>query len=156
MAKHGIIRTTGKRGRAISIIKDMLTAWESPNVEVIKIASPTVSVLTCITVPNDNISDLYSVGHEEVTRAMCNEGVEVLFQHTLCLLGPKGEIVRVSALFDGCMMVSVMCTMIFEKVKHRLGNWRRSTKQLRMGNGVIIPTPVTPAVFKILQVYLNP
>ena len=71
---------------------------------------------------NDNLIDLYSVGHEEVTRTMCtNKGVEVPFQHTLHLLGPQGEVVRASVLFDGCAMVSVMCATIFEKVKHRLG-----------------------------------
>jgi hypothetical protein len=58
----------------------------------------------------------------------------------LNLLGPQGEIVRVEALFDGCAMVSAMCTTVFEKVKHRLGEWGRSEKQLRMGNGVIVPS----------------
>lgn len=83
---------------------------------------------------------MYSVGHEEVTRLMCDMGIEVPFQHTLRLLGPQGEIIRVSALFDGCAMVSAMCMSVFEKVRHRLGEWRKSEKQLRMGNGVIIPS----------------
>jgi hypothetical protein len=64
----------------------------------------------------------------------------VPFQHTLCLLGPQGEIVRVAALFDGCAMVSAMCTTIFEKVKYRLGHCSRSTRRLRMGNGTIVPS----------------
>src|SRR5882762_3226611 len=71
---------------------------------------------------------------------MCDNGVEVPFQHTLRLLGPQGEVIRVSALFDGCAMVSVMCASVFEKVKHRLGEWRSSERKLRMGNGVIIPS----------------
>ena len=67
-------------------------------------------------------------------------GIEVPFQHTLRLLGPQGEIVRVAALFDGCAMVAAMCVTVFEKVKHRLGKWDKSDRQLRMGNGVIVPS----------------
>ena len=78
--------------------------------------------------------------HKEVTRAMCDRGEEVPFQSTLQLLGLEGEIVRVAALFDGCAMVSAMCRTVFEKVKHRLGKWGTLEKQLRMGNGVIIPS----------------
>ena len=58
------------------------------------------------------------MGHEKVTRSMCDIGVEVPFQHALTLLGPQGENVRVSALFDGCAMVAAMCATVFEKVKH--------------------------------------
>ena len=104
----------------------------------VEVFSPEVSVLN--NARNDNICDLYSVGHERVTRAMCNMGIEVPFQHTLRLLGPQGEIVRVAALFDGCAMVAAMCATVFEKVKHRLGRWERSERQLRMGNGVIVPS----------------
>ena len=67
-------------------------------------------------------------------------GVEVPFQHTLHILGPQGEITRVSALFDGCAMVAAMCITVFEKVKHRLGEWSKSERQLRMGNGAIVPS----------------
>ena len=104
----------------------------------IKVTSPAVNVLSVT--QNENHVDLYSVGHMEVTRKMCDMGVEVPFQHTLQLLGPQGEVARIAALFDGCAMVSAMCATVFEKVKHRLGEWRKSTKQLRMGNGVIIPS----------------
>jgi hypothetical protein len=113
-------------------------ARESSKVEEVEVISPAVDV--CNTEPNDNIVDLYSVGHEEVTRAMCDAGTEVPFQHTLQLLSPQGETVRVSALFDGCAMVSAMCTTVFERVKHRLGKWSKSTRQLRMGNGTIVPS----------------
>ena len=65
------------------------------------------------------------------------------FQHTLQLLGPQGEVFRTAALFDGCAMVSVMCASVFEKVKHRLGEWRKSTKRLRMGDGTIVPSIAT-------------
>lgn len=70
---------------------------------------------------NDDIVDLYSVEHEEVTREMCNMGFEVPFQHTLHILGPQGEVVRVAALFDRCAMVAAMCATVFNKVKCRLG-----------------------------------
>ena len=33
-----------------------------------------------------------------------------------------------------------MCATVFEKVKHRLGEWRESKRKLRMGNGMIIPS----------------
>ena len=113
-------------------------AQELQNVEVIKITSPALNVLD--TTPNDNLIDLYSVGHKEVTRSMCDIGIEVPFQHTLTLLGPQGENVRVAALFNGCAMVAVMCRTIFEKVKHRLEKWKKSERQLRMGNGMIVPS----------------
>ena len=141
MAKCSIVGATGKWGRAVSIVEDMPAALESCSVEdleVIEVVSPAVNVHNIA--PNDNIVDLYSVGHEEVTRMMCNKGVEVPFQHTLLLLGPQGEIVRVAALLDGCAMTAVMCAMIFEKVKHRLGKWRKSERKLRMGNGAIVPS----------------
>jgi hypothetical protein len=138
VVEHGVECPAGKRGRAVSIVEDMRTAREPTSVDVVEVLSPAVNVLN--TVPNNNIIDLYSVGHEEVTRDMCNMGIEVPFQHTLRLLGPQGEVVRVAALFDGCAMVSAMCATVFEKTKHRLGEWRKSTKQLRMGNGIIIPS----------------
>ena len=129
---------SGKWRRAVSVVEDTQAAREMSNKDVVEIISPAVDVLS--TTQNNNIVDLYSVGHKEVTRTMCDTGVEVPFQNTLHLLGPQGEIVRVTALFDGCAMVSAMCVTVFEKVKHRLGEWRMSDKQLRMGNGVIIPS----------------
>ena len=130
----------GKWRRAVSVIEDTQAARETSNIEVVKVISPAVDHDVLSTTQNNNIIDLYSVGHEEVTRVMCDSGVEVPFQHTLHLLGPQGEIVRVAALFDGCAMVSAMCLTVFEKVKHRLGEWGPSDKQLRMGNGTIVPS----------------
>ena len=80
------------------------------------------------------------MGHETVTRTMCDTGIEVPFQHTLLLLGPQGEVVRVAALFDGCAMVAARCVSVFDKVKHRLGEWKKSERRLRMGNGTIVPS----------------
>jgi hypothetical protein len=138
MAECSIKWASGKRGRAVSFVGDALTAREVQNVEIVEVTSPAISVLN--TTPNDNIIDLYSVGHEDVTRSMCDMDVEVPFQHMLQILGPQGEIVRVSALFDGCAMVAAMCITVFDKIKHRLGKWKRSEKRLRMGNGVIVPS----------------
>jgi hypothetical protein len=106
--------------------------------EVVEIISPAVDVHNATT--NNNVVNLYSVGHKEVTRDMCERGVEVPFQHMLLILGPQGETVRVAALFDGCAMVGAMCVTVFDKVKHRLGEWKESERQLRMGNGVIVPS----------------
>jgi hypothetical protein len=138
MVEYRVSRTTGKWGRAVGIVGDTQAAQEASSLEEVEESSPVVDVLS--TAQNNNVIDLYSVGHEEVTRQMCNVGVEVPFQHTLKLLGPQGEVVRVSALFDGCAMVSAMCSTVFEGVRHRLGNWERSEKRLRMGNGTIVPS----------------
>ena len=138
MVECRIKQAAGKRGRAVSIVGDMPAAQESTREEAVEIFSPAVEVLSLA--PNNNLIDLYSVGHEEVTRTMCNAGIEVPFQNTLQLLGPQGEIVRVSALFNGCAMVAAMCIMVFNKVRHRLGEWKESNKKLRMGNGAIVPS----------------
>ena len=79
---------------------------------------------------NKNLVDLYSVGHEMVMRRMCDKGVEVPFIHALQIKGPQGEIVRVPALFDSVAMAAAMCQSIFEKVKHRIGTWKKSEKWL--------------------------
>ena len=141
MAEYRVRWAAGKWGRAVSDVEETPTAQEKPDIEAIEVYCPAVNVIN--TEPNDNVVDLYSVGHEEVNRTMCDIGTEVPFQHTLRLLGPQGEVVRVSALFDGCAMVSVMCATVFEKIKHRLGHWSKSTMQLRMGNGVIVPSLAT-------------
>jgi hypothetical protein len=132
---------SGKWGGAVSLVENTPTAQEPASEEVIEVISPAVNVHNAT--PNYNVVDLYSVEHKEVTRAMCDVGTEVPFQHTLFLLSPRGEIVRVAALFDGGAMVAAMCVTVFEKVKHRLGKWRKSEKQLRMGNGAIIPSLAT-------------
>ena len=138
MGKRNPSREPGKRRRAVSRIEEMPAAQE-PDVEVVEVISPAANVLNISS--NDSIVGLYSVGHEEITRTMCEKGVEVPFQHTLHILGPQGEIVRVSALFDGCAMVAAMCSTVFNKVKHRLGGqWGPSERWLRMGNGTIVPS----------------
>ena len=73
---------------------------------------------------------LYSVGHEVATREMCKAKEEVPFKHILQLLGPQGEVVRVSALFNGMAMVAEMCQSVFEKVKHRWKGWKKLERLL--------------------------
>ncbi|KAG1812772.1 uncharacterized protein BJ212DRAFT_1276045, partial [Suillus subaureus] len=50
------------------------------------------------------------------------------------------QIVQVKALFDKGTMISAMCTMVFDSIKHRLGNWKASVKKLRMANGALVPS----------------
>src|ERR1700679_3064121 len=103
--------------------------------------SPTLDVDMDTVLTNDNVIDLYSIGHEE-TEELRTMGVEVPFKHTLQIKGEQGEVVRISALFDGCAMVAAMCLSVFEKVKHKLGKWRQSWKRLRMADGTIVPSKV--------------
>src|SRR5271168_3179256 len=127
MAQHSINGTPGKWGRAASCIGDMLTARDSS--KVVEVTSPSPAALVLNTMQNNDIVDLYSVGHKEVMRAMCETGIEVPFQHTLQLLGFQGEVVRVSALFDGCTMVSAMCTTVFEASSRSNIGWESGGSQ---------------------------
>ncbi|KAG2344885.1 hypothetical protein BDR05DRAFT_836432, partial [Suillus weaverae] len=49
----------------------------------------------------------------------------------------------VKVLFDKGAMISAMCMIVFDSVKHHLGNWRVSVKKLRMANGVLVPSKGT-------------
>ncbi|KAG2743044.1 hypothetical protein P692DRAFT_20689017, partial [Suillus brevipes Sb2] len=80
------------------------------------------------------IVDLYATEDGE-TYQVCTP----FLQH-ISFTGPRGEIVRVKALFDEGAMISAMCATTFDQVKHRLGNWGPSTKRLRMANGTIVPS----------------
>jgi hypothetical protein len=71
-----------------------------------------------------DIVNLYSAD-EEQSRNTC-----LPFLQNIEFTGPQGEIVRVTALFDKGAMISAMCTSTFNKVKHRLGNWKPSNKRL--------------------------
>jgi RNase H-like domain found in reverse transcriptase/Reverse transcriptase (RNA-dependent DNA polymerase) len=85
-----------------------------------------------------SIVDLYAAGHVLLNKAQAETGEAVPFLHQIKLEGPKGELVRVQALFDDGAMVAAMCSSIFAKVKHRLDNILPSAKRLRMANGTII------------------
>ncbi|KAF8229203.1 hypothetical protein L208DRAFT_1177025, partial [Tricholoma matsutake] len=89
---------------------------------------------------NTSPTDLYSVGHVSVTEQWTPGKDEVPFKQQLQLKGPQGEIVQVSALFDGGAMVGAMCSTVFWVIKYRLTGWEPSRRQLRMANGVIIPS----------------
>ncbi|KAJ7755448.1 hypothetical protein B0H16DRAFT_1315763, partial [Mycena metata] len=59
------------------------------------------------------------------------------FKHWIILHGPRGESVRIYALFDTGAMVCVMDLRRFEEVRGRLGRISPPTKQLRLANGEI-------------------
>lgn len=88
---------------------------------------------------NMDIIDLYEVGHEKVTCKLCEDGEkEIPFTHQIKIHGLQGEIVQLSALFDGAAMVAAMCTSLFKLVKHCIGKWHPSRRRLRMVNGMIV------------------
>ena len=62
---------------------------------------------------NMNLIDLYLVGHMSVLEQWKAGKDEVLFKQLLQLKGPQGEIVCISALFNGRAMVRAMCTSVF-------------------------------------------
>lgn len=151
---------TGKRGRvdveqnntSTQSFKDpqdeieVLACVEARCEEKIRINSPELYAkavakdVKCITNSRSAIEivDLYSVGHPQTTKAQIENGEAVPFIHRIELEGPQGEVVRIRALFDDGAMVSVMCSSIFQKIKHRLHNYGQSNKKLRMANGNVI------------------
>ena len=86
---------------------------------------------------NEDVTDLYSVGYSKTTK---NTAAEVPFIHNIHIIGPKGEIAIIKALFDGGAMVNAMCTSAFNKARHLLGNTALSKRLLRMADGAIIPS----------------
>lgn len=100
----------------------------------------TTPIVTCVSAPLNtiNVINLYSVGHVTITKEQLEVKEAVHFIHQITLEGPKGEAVRVRALFDDGAMVAAMCTSVFNKVKHCLTNWGPSERKLRMANGNII------------------
>ncbi|KAJ7032259.1 hypothetical protein C8F04DRAFT_959142, partial [Mycena alexandri] len=61
------------------------------------------------------------------------------FMHWIALLGPKGERVRIFALFDtGAAISGVMDEKVFERVRARLGKTSAPTKRLRMADGTLV------------------
>ncbi|KAG1734563.1 hypothetical protein EDD22DRAFT_787862, partial [Suillus occidentalis] len=97
-------------------------------------------IVTAVASPFEtiNVIDLYSVEHISTTKAQLEAKEAVPFIHHITLKGPKGEVVRIRALFDDGAMVAAMCSSIFHKIKHRLHNWGPSSRKLRMANGNII------------------
>lgn len=81
-----------------------------------------------------DIVSVYSAD-EEWSRNQCAP-----FLQNIAFAGPKGETVRTTALFNEGAMISAMCTSLFNRIKHRLGNWTKSSKRLRMANSVIVPS----------------
>ncbi|KAF7329734.1 Retrotransposon-like family member [Mycena kentingensis (nom. inval.)] len=54
------------------------------------------------------------------------------------LLGEGGERCRVKALFDGGALVGAIDSVVFSKIRHRLGGISQPTRRLRMANGTIV------------------
>jgi hypothetical protein len=94
---------------------------------------PAIPIVTCVQASFDtiNIVDLYSVGHVETMKEQLETKEAVPFIHQITLEGPRGEAVRIRALFDDGAMVAAMCMSIFDKIKHRLDNWGPSDRKLR-------------------------
>ncbi|KAJ7432600.1 hypothetical protein B0H11DRAFT_2260315 [Mycena galericulata] len=82
-----------------------------------------------------HIVDLYAVGIEEWPRR-----ASVPFICGIEVEGPQGELERIRALEDDGAMVNVMCTLLYEAIKHRIGTLQRSGKILRMANGTLVPS----------------
>jgi hypothetical protein len=87
---------------------------------------------------NDDTIDLYSIGQSKTTTNTTGE--EAPFVHEINIIGPKGEVLTVRALFDGGAMVSAMCTTAFNKAQHRLGDTLQSKRWLRMADGTVVPS----------------
>jgi hypothetical protein len=87
---------------------------------------------------NDDISDLYSIEHLKTTKNITVE--EVPFVHNIRIIGPKGEVALIKALFNGGAMVNAMCTSAFNRVKHHLGAMAQSKRLLRMADGAVVPS----------------
>ena len=88
-----------------------------------------------------DIVDLYTVTRPDVNTS---EGIrELPFVHEVHLQGPKGEIVRVRAVFNDGAMICTMSIDIFKQVKHWLEGWLPSTRILRMANGALVPSQAT-------------
>jgi hypothetical protein len=62
-----------------------------------------------------DISDLYLTEEDKNGAPHC-----LPFLHYTTFIGPQGKVIRVKALFDKGAMTSVMCTSVFNSVKHRL------------------------------------
>lgn len=116
----------------------VLVCEEEPREDQYTIPAETVlstnHVINRLDIEKYDVVNLYSADGES-SRPKC-----LPFLQNISFAGPKGEIVRVKALFDEGAMISAMCTSIFQKVKHRLGNWGPSSKRLRMANGAIVPS----------------
>ncbi|KDQ50106.1 hypothetical protein JAAARDRAFT_110759, partial [Jaapia argillacea MUCL 33604] len=62
------------------------------------------------------------------------------FTHQVIFKGLNGEVVRVNGIFDDGTMVAAMSEKVYQRVKHRLGNWSALTRQLRMADGTVVPS----------------
>ncbi|KAJ7734804.1 hypothetical protein B0H16DRAFT_1327400, partial [Mycena metata] len=64
----------------------------------------------------------------------------VPFKHRIQIHGPQGEIVCIYVLFNSGTMVCVMDEKVFEGLRNHLRRTSPPTKQLRLANGLIMPS----------------
>ena len=95
-----------------------------------------VDASTNLYVPHSEkaIFDLYCVGYGE------GSAKSVLFMHTVCLMGPRGEVVWIQSVFDDGVMLNAIDAGVFERVKGRLNELTASLKILRMADGHLVPS----------------
>ncbi|KAF8200622.1 hypothetical protein K438DRAFT_1582506, partial [Mycena galopus ATCC 62051] len=53
---------------------------------------------------------------------------------------PQGELERIRALEDNGALVNMMCTTLYEVIKHHIGCLQQSAKTLCMENGALVPS----------------
>ena len=92
----------------------------------------------CTTLNELQLVDLYTVGSEEPEEFGINPLPEVPFVHGIAVNGPRGSIVHIRGVFDSGAMVNVMCSTVYDEIKHRLSPLQPSSQRLRMVNGSII------------------
>jgi len=95
-----------------------------------------VDASTNLYVPDSEkaIFDLYCVGYGE------GSAKSVPFVHTVWLMGPRGEVVRIRSVFDDGAMLNAIDAGVFETVKGRLTGLTKSLKILRMADGRLVPS----------------
>jgi len=113
-------RCTGKWGRAV-VINTNTTAQESGEEEQESITEPKPRTTSHVTLPahESHVIDLYEVDKKSGKHQ--RDCMVKPFIHQVRFHGPKGEVVRIWALFDEGAMREAMSTETFHKVKHRLG-----------------------------------
>lgn len=85
------------------------------------------------TVISNNIIDLYLINHPKMTKVK----EEKPFEHIVKILEPEGKINKERALVDGGTMVRAMCTLVFNRIQHQMGQLMLSKCLLRIANGAI-------------------
>jgi hypothetical protein len=116
----------------LPVLAHMEDVHEDQHLNPTKSSQPTANIIRQAINKQCDVVNLYSTD-EESARRTC-----LPFLQNTSFVGLQGEIVQVKALFDEGAMISAMCSVTFDKVKHRLGSWAPSSKSLCMANGTIV------------------